>query len=493
VFATVHARLYAALVVSFCVLGLCLSFAQPIYALPDEPAHWMSANVRLEHLFGRSGCVPTILGGDCPRKRVCSSIPALQLTCIEDPGIYGDFFTYPGVVLSKLLLPRQTESAIRQVQAILLSRLLQGLLVVLYLVRIGVLAQRTGRYGGITLGALMLSPLLAQQAFAVSSDGAQLAFGLSMFSVVMFWEALTRLDALAFFVLGYASAAKPTVLPLVAPSVFAGYWFFQSGGAELRTLRETARGLVALLEPTKRPSAQTLIAWSALVLSLLTVAFSLSYDSAGQAAVSAEDNAPRLAHIKELREHPLALLGLAHRMQYNPSLAKNWVGPLGWLNTPIAPVIAHAFRNMFWLFSLLEVAALCAFACWRRQLVAGALRRFLHALPALSVGLFSVWLNLLFITAVMYVLWTPLDAKVVHGIQLRYFFPATMVAIAVVFRTLELIWPTLGERARELPRRARWLAIAAPCLVLALSLPFVARLYVDLSLRYHNPARYQQP
>lgn len=491
--ATIHARLYAALVVSFCVLGLCLAFAQPIYSLPDEPAHWMSANVRLEHLLGGNGCVQTVLGGGCPKKKVCSSIPKLELTCIQDLGLYGDFFTYPGVALSKLLLPRQTESAVRQVQAILLSRLLQGLLVILCLARVGVLAQRTGRYGSVTLGALMLSPLMAQQAFAISSDGAQLGFGLSLFSVVMFWEALGYLDAIAFLVLGYASAAKPTVLPLVVPAVFAGYWFYRSGAAVPLSLREMARGLVDLLKPSKRPTAQTVIAWSALALCLVTVFFSLSHDSAGQDVASAEENVPRLAHIKALREHPLALIGLAHKMQYSPVHAKNWVGPLGWLNTPLAPMIVNSFRNTFWLFCLLELAALGALAWWRRRELTGALGRLLRALPALSIGLFSVWVNVLFITAVMYVLWTPLEAKVVHGIQLRYFFPASMVLIAVVFRTLEVAWPTLSERRRELPARVRWLAIAAPCLVLALSLPFVARLYVDLSLRYHNPAKYPEP
>jgi Ca2+/Na+ antiporter len=488
VFSTIHARLYTALVASFCLLGLCLAFAQPVYSLPDEPAHWLTAHVRLEHLFGRKGCVPTVLGTPCPKEHICSTIPVLELTCANDIGLYGDALTYPGVLLSKLILPRQTESAIRQVQAIVLSRLLQGLIVILCLLRVGVLARKTGRFGSITLAALTLSPLLAQQAFAVSSDGAQLAFGMCLFAAVMFWDVLTRLDVVMFLLLGYPSTAKPTLLPLLVPAVCAGFWLAQADQGH--GLREIAHGFWRSLKPTRAPVPQTLILWSALLLSLLTVAVSLSYDAAGQAVSTPAENASRIAHLNELRAHPFKVFDLVNRLRY-PTQVRTWVSPLGWLDLNVSPALVNAFSRLFVLCSGLDLLTLAWLGYRRRAPLQGTWRRLGSALPGFLLGLLGALVNVLFINAVMYVLWTPLNAHRAWGVQYRYFFPASMVVVAVLFRTLEVLLQRSTAPANELPQRAlRWFSVVAPCLVLVLSLPYVARLYVDLSVRYHNPAAY---
>jgi Predicted membrane protein (DUF2142) len=494
VFSTIHARLYAALVASFCVLGLCLAFAQPIYALPDEPAHWLTANVRLEHLLGHTGCVPTVPGVRCSRLSICSAVPELQLTCAQDLGLYGDVLTYPGVLLSKLILPRQTESAIRQVQAIMLSRLLQGLLVLLCLLRVGVLARRTGRFGSLTLAAFTLSPLFAQQAFAVSSDGVQLGFGMYLFAAVMFWEQLSRLDVLAFVLLGYASTAKPTLLPLLVPAVFAAHWLAQVERAETRGLADLARGLLAALKPTRAPSPQTLILWSALLLSLLTIVSALAYDAADQATSAPEQNVARVAHLKELREHPLTVFELPLRLSYDPRQARFWAGPLGWLDWRQAPAVVNGFTRLLGLFAGLELLGFGWLALQKRGLRPGAGKRLACALPALLLGVVGVVVNVVFVSAVMYVLWTALDVARVQGVQQRYFFPATIVLIALVFRTLEAL-AARDVTASDLPLRTstRFISAVAPFLVLALSLPYVARIYVDLSVHYHNPAMYPRP
>jgi hypothetical protein len=492
VFATIHTRLYAALVASFCVLGLCLTFAQPVFSLPDEPAHWLTANVRLERFLGTKGCVPTVLGHPCPRDRhLCSTIPALHLSCAEDIGVYGDLFTYPGVVLSKLLLPRQTESAIRQVQAIVLSRLLSGLLILLCLARVGVLARRTGRLGSLTLAALMLSPLLAQQAFAVSSDGAQLALGVCLFSALMFWDALTRFDVLLFLALGYSATAKPSMLPLILPTVVSAHWLAEIARPGAGGLRTTSMSLLRALKPSRAPSPQTLLLWSALLLSALTVLFALYQDAEGQAAATVEDSAGRVAHLQELREHPLRILDLVDRLRYDPRKAAHWVGPLGWLDLWVAPAILNAFLRILWLSAAFELARIAWLSFSKPELRGGSGRRLGLALPGFLVGALGPIVNVLFMTALMYVLWTPLGAHGARGVQLRYFFPASMVTIALLFRLLGVALPVReleGEPA--LRRLERWLPVLAPCLVLALSLPYVSRLFVDLSVRYHDPAKY---
>ncbi len=487
-FANLQATVYGAFVASFCLLGLCLTFALPLYTLPDEPVHWLTANVRIERLLGREGCVPTVAGGPCPRGHACSPIPALELSCGEDIGIYGGLLTYPGVVLAKLILPRQTESAVRQVQAIVLSRLLHGLIIVLCLWRAGVLAQRTGRFGTLTLGALMLSPLLAQQAFAVSSDGAQIALGVCLFSALMFWDALGRADVLLFLVIGYATTGKPSSLPLVLPSVFAAHWLSQVENTR-SSLLDSARSMLGALRPTRTPSVQTQMLWTALLVSALTVAYALLHDAANPD--SAEATVARSQHLAELRGDPLRLLQLIREMRYDLFQAIHWVGPLGWLDLWVSRAVVNGFLRLLTLAAGFELARLLYRAYRESSMREGALQRLLRALPGFALGLLGPLANVLFMTALMYALWTPLQNRGVGGVQTRYFLPAAMVAIAVVWRTLQValpvgLAPTTAPRSRFEP----WLRWLAPCVVLALSMPYVARLFVDISLRYHDPAKY---
>jgi hypothetical protein len=308
----------------------------------------------------------------------------------------------------------------------------------------------------------------------------------------MYWEALTRVDALAFLVLGYAAAAKPTVLPLVLPAVLAGYWFSRLEHPESSPLREVMRGLGSLLKFSKRPSPQTIVAWSALALSVLTVVLSLAHDAGATAVAASDESLRRATHLQKLRERPGMIFQLAEQLRLRPTRANPWSGPLGWLDARLSQAVINSFRNTFWLMCGLELASLAALAARQRSALAGAGLRCLRALPPLLIGLLAIAVNVMFVTAVMYVLWTPLDAKRVQGIQMRYFFPATMLLIALVFRTLESVIAAKGERNVAFSPRTRWLGIAAPCLVLALTLPFVARLYVDLAMRYHEPAKYQQ-
>src|SRR5688572_15588705 len=102
-----YARLYWTLLASFCVMGLCLAFAQPLFSVPDEDAHWQTAHYRLERLPWSDGCVPTLIGGRCKKRGgPCAAVPRRDLVCRGDMHIYGGVLTYPGVLLSKLLLPR---------------------------------------------------------------------------------------------------------------------------------------------------------------------------------------------------------------------------------------------------------------------------------------------------------------------------------------------------------------------------------------------------
>jgi hypothetical protein len=490
--AGLYAKLYWTLVASFCVMGLCLAFAQPLFSVPDEPAHWYTAHVRTERLFGSDECVKALGMPHCPEGGPCGTIPPLEFACQEAWPIYGGVTTYPGVLLSKLILPRQTESPLRHIQAMVLARLLQGLMVVLCLLRAGVVVLRAQRQGLLVLGAFVLSPLVAQQSFSITSDGGQIAFGVCLFAAIVAWRELGWIDLALFVIFGFAAAAKPTLLPIILPAVVAGHWLAEVDVVGQASPLDALRSLGRALRPSRAPSVQTLMLWAALALSLLTVFFSLHHDA--NAEMGPVHTHSRQVNGDMLRRDPFLVLELVSKLRHG---ARLWVGPLGWLNVKVAPTIANTFVRILGVMAAIELGR------WlvrlRRAPVAPAvlLRYLARALPGVLVGLTGVVANLLFMVAVMYLLWTSPGAPRVDGIQHRYFIPAAMVLIAVVFRTLSGLHApeaSVEARAPETPRSRRiaWAAaFAAPALVLSLSLPYVARVFVDLSLHYHDPVHFK--
>jgi hypothetical protein len=486
-----YARLYWTLLASFCVMGLCLAFAQPLFSVPDEDAHWQTAHYRLERLPWSDGCVPTLIGGRCKKRGgPCAAVPRRDLVCRGDMHIYGGVLTYPGVLLSKLLLPRQTESGLRQAQGVMLGRLLQGLLVALCLVRVGVIVLRARRHGALWLGAFMLSPLVAQQTFAVTSDSAQIAFGACMFAAIVAWERLAWLDLALFTLFGLCATAKPTTLPCILPSLVAGFWFAAQLRSPVPSAWEVCKQLLASLKPRRAPSIQTCMLWSGIALSALTVAFSVLLDARGHVT---DPVAPaRAINESALRADPWLIVRLAMNQRYSPTDPSSWVSPLGWLDLHVAPVIINSFLRMLVFMLLLELAWL-AWQLFQERPSGRSLRqRIAHVLPPLLLGLLGPIFNVLFVCAIMFVLWARAGADSPEGVQFRYFFPAVIVSIGLLSRALDGLVLQSEEVAAPAHPPARWfpsLALAVQVLVLSLTLPYVSRVYVDLAQRYHDGAR----
>jgi hypothetical protein len=487
-----YARLYWTLLASFCVMGLLLAFAQPLFSVPDEASHWRTANFRLEHMFGAEECVPTLFGARCPRYGgPCGAIPKRTMHCRTDSEIYGGVLTYPGVLLSKLILPRQSESAVRQAQAIMLGRLLQGLLVLLCLVRAGSVALQAQRRGALMLGAFALSPLVAQQVFAISADSSQIAFGACMFVAIVAWDRLRWLDFALYAFFGFSSTAKPTLLPCILPGLMAAFWFAALLRDPAPSVWEVAKQLAQSLRPRTAPSVQTCMLWCGIALTLLTIIFSLHLDASYQEQEPVSPS--RIANASALRENPWLIWKLIGRQSYLPWAPASWVSPLGWLDAPMAPVVLKSFWRLLILMALIEVGWLGRQLYRERPSGRLLLARFGRALMPLSLGLLGPAVNVAFVCAVMFVLETPAGGDAPHGVQFRYYFPAVMVCLALLGRALDALALDAGAEPTEtqMPSQ-RWstaLTIALPLLVLSLTLPYVSRVYVDIAQRYHDGAR----
>lgn len=167
---------------------------------------------------------------------------------------------------------------------------------------------------------------------------------------------------------------------------------------------------------------------------------------------------------------PLHFLGLAAAdyLHHLPRYGAGFVGTFGWLDTPLP-------RPAMVLWGLLLLAAALtggdpalALAAWQRQLAA-----------AITGAV------LLFLSLSQYVIWTPLGAGFVDGLQGRYFLPVAPVA-AILFYNRRLAARVAGS-----PMAAGWSVgppapAAAGWLYGGLSVAFTVLTLLCIWFRYHG-------
>jgi hypothetical protein len=115
-----------------------------------------------------------------------------------------------------------------------------------------------------------------------------------------------------------------------------------------------------------------------------------------------------------LAGHTLAIPALAARTlaAHGPMLAEQFVGVLGWLDTPLP----GPYRLAAW-----TVLGLAAALAWGRSRPSGW-----RGLAPTAAAVALVVVDAIFLT--LYLQWTPLGAPVVEGVQGRYFLPVAAVA-----------------------------------------------------------------
>jgi hypothetical protein len=466
--------LYLILVIGVALMGVCLTFTIPLFLIPDENAHWIQGHSRVERLrrLSRTDCVPTVsldewfqlepMRSHAERKMVRGKYERLNevpMPCVKAWDEYGDVLTYPGVIASKLLLWGQTTSSERQIQALIMTRLLQGAMVVLCLLRLAWLARRSRPTGLLVVGAFVLSPLFAQQSFGVSSDGVGLCFGVSLVAVTLFWDRLSRLDLFLFLLFGWGATAKPFILPCLLTAVTVGWWYARLRAGEPAGLRAALRGFADAWKPTSRPSVQTLLLWSAAFLTVTTIGlalFNLGTIKVGKPGV---DGTAQLAY---LRANPSVLWSLFWNATPRWWVLHDWTGQLGWLDVNFTEELFSEYR---WAVALAFGLELIRLAATRARLPGKAAAPPASArwavVPVGLVGLLSVFASWLLVVVVLYLRWTPVGKPEVQGFQIRYLFTAALFGIAVVIGALEIALSRSRDRAEPAvglgARLAPWL------------------------------------
>lgn len=477
----------------FPIFGSTYAFLIPPFQVPDERAHWLTAHHDLARAVTGSGTVcSTDVALDRhfrrgiqfrPERRLPAGIFAqvgeLEPEC-EEERLYptGNLLSYPGVLLTRLLVPREPTSGRQSLFGFYLARLLHGVLIALLLARVGWLARASpeGPPGHLALLLLALTPLFVQQSFAVTIDVVTNAFALAVCAWLVFCERLTRLDRAVLLALGAMTAlGKPVLAVMLLPLLALGLYL-----EHLRRFPDAPSAPWPALKQRIAAQRTVVAALSALALVGLLYAQDFSLSS-GRAARQLE--AMEAEPWRALR----ALGAGVWKLFAHPSLFLDY---LGYLDLRVSDGTLRDFGRLALGVGVLEglalgagVAGLLADPVRRRQLRAAAPTVALLgglALAAVGVGIGGVALH-------AYLVFTAPGRLEIASFQPRYLFPHGIIALGIAMalaRTLLARPPSPAatpHARRGLSRLARG-ALLVLCGAQLLAL--LVHLSIDLRARY---------
>jgi hypothetical protein len=479
----------------FSVLGTSYAFLLAPFQVPDERRHWLAAHHHIAKLMTGSGTVcSTDVALDRhfqmgvkfhPKQKVpagiFSRVEKLSPEC-EKNLLYrrGNLLSYPGVVLSRLFVPREPTSGSQSLFSFYLARLFHGLLIALLLFRLWWLARAStspGSPGLLTLLLLSLSPLFVQQSFGVTNDVVSSGFALAVCTWVVFSDRLAWFDYAAFLTLGSITAlTKPVLSVTLLPVIVFGLYL-----ERFRRNPEIAASLSRSL--TEEFASRRAFAVAVIAISVAGVVYATA-----NLNVSTGRSARQFEFITA---HPLDAFQIiateVGRLFSHPSFFLDY---LGYLDTRISAETLRDFAELGILVALIEMIAIWRSAAplahdrARRQ----EIRRALRPIAVLAaITLVTISLSILMIGFRAYLLDSAVGSDRVSSMQPRYLFPHLVVTIGLataIARTLFALGePTNGPSGHT--GRVRRFADAAVLGLFALKLvSFVSHLSIDLLERY---------
>jgi hypothetical protein len=412
---------------AFVILGIQSTFSIPPFQIPDESRHWIGAVARTNSLtsfFGGSskkpecsvefGLIAKMAQDNLafqPTNRIPTntfgSLGETTKECKSSDLLYGNLFTYPGVIVSKLILKAEDKRAFAALTGFYVSRIIHGLLVFVLFARLLTLAFRAKfmPIGVVLLAGLATSPLFVQQSFAVSGDPICFMLVLSLLSLIFFPSLVTRFDVgMAVMFAVVASHTKP---PMALFALSAAVLMFFRGGATSYRVALYSIVLASVLgsisvglsygasNPSSHPDAPSGI-------------------SMGQQIAFMIDN-PRAA-FQAINRATAAVLGIdqvAH--------------PLGWVDTFLPARVLSTWHAILWLALILEVGGLL-----QVRWAVDSLKQWGNALSQSVIFLLGIYVATLATPLILYLAWTPVGAAGVDGMQSRYLFPSLFLMTAAL-------------------------------------------------------------
>jgi hypothetical protein len=405
----------------------------PPFQVPDESGHWMGGYARTHTKVSPSdqsqhcsyaNALPNLFEvgriAFYPDQKIRASqyegVEKIKEECSSYRLNYGYVGTYPGILGARLLVSGEDKDPRATFKVFIISRLLQGALLLLLVIRLWRLSQKSGVPipGLVTTLALMISPVVLQQSFSVSSDLITYALSLSLVTFLFFLRQARWFD---WLLLGYLCVS----VGLTKPPLYAYIPFFLGAGFLL------GRG------DEDRPGGHLRqVSWIYIILlaSLAGAIWMVLQDRSLPEQLSSRNiNVGRQLHyiVSNPQQSLSVLLAATDRFLNLDTML--W--PLGWLDTAISRGVRVTWRDIYWSAVVVDVvlAAVMLAGSFGRKL---QWREVVTRALSGAVLLVALYVTSILVVLTLYLSWTDVGGTSVEGLQARYFMPMILAIPLVV-------------------------------------------------------------
>ena len=380
----------------FLIQGLLLVLFLPPFQAPDEEAHWKSSLPVMEEpclslyslpeYFSVSSLAHNSAAKISFERFNMLEIESLPKRCLASKVTYTSLFSYPGSLLSHKLLSQES-SAFRALSLFYVSRILQGIFILLIALRLLSFSKKDPtEISLVPLFGLMLLPLYAQQCFSISSDMITFAAILSALGCFFYSSLFTKGDWLAVaFIICVGTLTKPPLGLLIAALLLCSIVKFPHYRIYLGIL---------------------LVSVFCLVACSLCNDYSVSDSQRGVLNLNPQ------AQLAVVFRHPFSLFLNINSVLFSHLVTMKFVSPLGWLNADLGRYVKIIYGVFFLAIAMLH--KLSPNKNWKLS----------YFLCITSYGYCCI------LCIIAFLFWTEVGSLEIQGIQARYFLPALLVIIA---------------------------------------------------------------
>jgi uncharacterized membrane protein len=361
---------------------------------------------------------------------ILKGLDSAELLCVPDdikPITYGNFLSYPGVLLALTFSTGESRSIEKAAMTFFAARMFQLSLTLLVLFRFVQLAIRSfgeskrWSFGTLTTLAIVSTPIFLQQASAVSGDSMVNALAIVLVTLILFWSFVGLPDVLSLTFVGLSAAStKPIVLPAIAATflvLLLKNSLFLHKGHRIRFSN-------TLFELSSLRLEQRILLFGLFALSIfalfvgMTSSAALSASLTGVADPVGQRNFILQNSIKAgaaIWEGSIRHLNFSH-----------FLGNLGWLDTPLLGNLFDCYLVLFSVAVFVDVVMSLMTGFPRSEIDTWfSVRRFILASVFVAGALSSNSLT----AFALYLTWTPVGAEFVNGLQPRYFLLSFMLVL----------------------------------------------------------------